>query len=136
MTGRIIGKKLGMSQAFREDGTLSAVTAIEAGPCTITRVKTTEKDGYNAVQLGFNQAKRLKAAQRGQPERFPDIPVGPGEIFVTVALAAFQYQHAVAFLRQPHRRDAAAKPGANHHEIVRFSLRGVLVGHYLEQLTP
>jgi large subunit ribosomal protein L3 len=65
MAQGIIGKKLGMSQAFSDDGMLSAVTAIEAGPCTVTRVKTTEKDGYNAVQLGFGTAKRLNSAQRG-----------------------------------------------------------------------
>jgi len=65
MAQGIIGKKLGMSQAFREDGMLAAVTAIEAGPCTVTRIKTAEKDGYNAVQLGFGEAKRLNSSQRG-----------------------------------------------------------------------
>jgi len=65
MVQGIIGKKLGMSQAFRDNGTLSAVTTIEAGPCTVIRVKTTEKDGYNAVQLGFGEAKRLSSSQRG-----------------------------------------------------------------------
>jgi len=65
MAQGIIGKKLGMSQAFCDDGTLEAVTAIEAGPCTITRVKTVGKDGYNAVQLGFGAAKKLNSAQRG-----------------------------------------------------------------------
>ena len=49
MAQGIIGKKIGMSQVFRDNGTLSAVTAIEAGPCTVTRVKTVDKDGYNAV---------------------------------------------------------------------------------------
>jgi large subunit ribosomal protein L3 len=66
MAQGIIGKKLGMSQAFRENGTLAAVTAIEAGPCTVTQVKTAEKDGYNAIQLGFGQAKRPGSSQRGQ----------------------------------------------------------------------
>jgi len=66
MAQEIIGKKLGMSQAFHDDGTLAAVTAIEAGPCTVTRVKTAEKDGYNAVQLGFGEAKRLSSSQREQ----------------------------------------------------------------------
>jgi large subunit ribosomal protein L3 len=65
MAEGIIGKKLGMSQAFDDHGTLSAVTAIEAGPCTVTRVKTSEKDGYKAVQLGFGQAKRLNSSQSG-----------------------------------------------------------------------
>jgi len=65
MAQGIIGKKLGMSQAFHENGILAAVTAIEAGPCTVTRIKTAEKDGYNAVQLGFGEAKRLNSSQRG-----------------------------------------------------------------------
>lgn len=49
----IIGKKLGMTQIFMEDGTVIPVTVIEAGPCPITQKKTTETDGYNAVQLAF-----------------------------------------------------------------------------------
>ena len=66
MTQEIIGKKLGMSQVFGDDGKVAAVTAIEAGPCTVTQVKTAAKDGYNAVQLGFGEAKRLKSPQQGQ----------------------------------------------------------------------
>ncbi|MFC1915852.1 50S ribosomal protein L3 [Chloroflexota bacterium] len=65
MTEEIIGKKLGMSQVFGEDGKVAAVTAIEAGPCTVTQVKTIAEDGYNAVQLGFGEAKRLKSPQQG-----------------------------------------------------------------------
>ncbi len=49
----IIGKKLGMTQIFMEDGTVIPVTVIEAGPCPITQKKTTETDGYDAVQLAF-----------------------------------------------------------------------------------
>ena len=66
MTQQIIGKKLGMSQTFGEDGKAEAVTAIEAGPCTVTQVKTAAKDSYNAVQLGFDEVKRTKPPQRGQ----------------------------------------------------------------------
>jgi large subunit ribosomal protein L3 len=61
----IIGKKLGMTQVFRDNGKAEAVTAIEAGPCVVTQTKTAAKDGYNAVQLGFGQTKRLKSPQRG-----------------------------------------------------------------------
>ncbi len=60
----ILGKKIGMTQLFRE-GQEVVVTAIEAGPCVITQVKTDEKDGYNAVQLGFGNAKRLDSPQKG-----------------------------------------------------------------------
>jgi len=66
MSQGIIGKKLGMSQIFRDDGEVAAVTAIEAGPCTITQVKTAAKDGYNAIQLGFGKAKQSKSPKRGQ----------------------------------------------------------------------
>ena len=61
----IIGKKLGMTQLFRENGEVEAVTAVAAGPCTVIQVKTAGKEGYNAVQLGFGGAKRLKSPQRG-----------------------------------------------------------------------
>ena len=61
----IIGKKLGMSQIFRDNGRAEAVTAIEAGPCTVTQVKTMGKERYEAVQLGFGEAKRLNSPQRG-----------------------------------------------------------------------
>lgn len=62
----IVGKKLGMSHIFRDDGKMEAVTIIEAGPCVVIQVKTMAKDGYGAVQLGFGQAKRLSSPQRGQ----------------------------------------------------------------------
>jgi len=61
----IIGRKLGMTQIFRENGKAEAVTAIEAGPCTVIQVKTKDKEGYNAVQLGFGEAKRLNSPQKG-----------------------------------------------------------------------
>ena len=61
----IIGKKLGMTQVFRENGRAEAVTAIEAGPCSVIQVKTAAKEGYNAAQLGFSETKRLKSPQRG-----------------------------------------------------------------------
>jgi len=61
----IIGRKLGMTQIFGEDGKAEAATAIEAGPCAVTQVKTVAKEGYDAAQLGFSEAKRLKSPQRG-----------------------------------------------------------------------
>jgi large subunit ribosomal protein L3 len=55
MMAAIIGKKLGMTQIFREDGTRVPVTVIEAGPCPVTAVRDRERDGYAAVQLGFGE---------------------------------------------------------------------------------
>ena len=60
----LIGRKLGMAQLFQDDGEV-VVTAIEAGPCFITQVKTEAKDGYNAVQLGFGEDKRLNSPKKG-----------------------------------------------------------------------
>jgi len=54
----ILGKKLGMTQIFAEDGRVIPVTAIEAGPCVIVQVKDKEKDGYAAVQMGFGDVKK------------------------------------------------------------------------------
>ena len=56
----IIGRKLGMTQVFREDGTRVPVTVIEAGPCPVTAVRDRERDGYAAVQLGFEEAPERK----------------------------------------------------------------------------
>lgn len=65
MVPGIIGKKLGMTQVFGERGNAEAVTVIEAGPCAVTQVKTIAGEGYDAVQLGFGQAKTLSKAEAG-----------------------------------------------------------------------
>ncbi len=54
----LIGKKIGMTQIFDEKGTAVPVTIIEAGPCYVTQVRSIEKDGYSAVQLGFGEVKQ------------------------------------------------------------------------------
>ena len=56
----IIGKKVGMSQIFDENGRVIPVTVIEAGPCAVVQKKTSEKEGYNAVQLGFEDIAERK----------------------------------------------------------------------------
>ena len=60
----VIGKKLGMTQRYEDVGEIP-VTAILAGPCHVTQLKTVEKDGYNAIQLGFEESKRLTSAEKG-----------------------------------------------------------------------
>lgn len=57
MNKGIIGKKLGMTQIFTENGSVIPVTVIEAGPCPVSQKKTVEKDGYSAVQLAFEETK-------------------------------------------------------------------------------
>lgn len=75
----ILGRKQGMTHVFREDGTHVGVTVVAAGPCTVTQVRTKERDGYDAVQLGFDDTteKRSTKAMRGHfakvgcaPKRF------------------------------------------------------------------
>ncbi len=70
MTG-IIGKKLGMTQLFDETGAVVPVTVIEAGPCPVVQVRTEDKDGYAAVQLGFGakKASRATGAEKGHASK-------------------------------------------------------------------
>lgn len=63
MTDGILGKKLGMTRIFTEDGRWIDVTVLEAGPCTVVQRKTTENDGYDAVQLGFGKAKESRCTK-------------------------------------------------------------------------
>ncbi|MCC5920031.1 MAG: 50S ribosomal protein L3 [Cyclobacteriaceae bacterium] len=59
----IIGKKIGMTSIYSADGQQVACTLVEAGPCVVTQVKTTETDGYNAVQLGYGEKKEKNTTQ-------------------------------------------------------------------------
>jgi large subunit ribosomal protein L3 len=65
----LLGKKLGMTQVFSREGEARAVTAIEAGPCVVVQIKTKERDGYDAVQLGFGARKRVNDPMRGHMKR-------------------------------------------------------------------
>lgn len=67
----IIGKKVGMTQIFDDDGQVIPVTVIQAGPCYVTQIRSEEKDGYSAVQLGFEELppKRNGASRLNQPKR-------------------------------------------------------------------
>lgn len=67
----MLGRKLGMTQVFTETGNAVGVTVIEVGPCYVTQVRTKDKDGYEAVQLGFDEVKRLNAAERGHLKGLP-----------------------------------------------------------------
>jgi large subunit ribosomal protein L3 len=62
----ILAKKLGMTQVFQEDGSVARVTVLQAGPCPVTAIRTAERDGYDAVQLAFGQAR----------DETPDLKVG------------------------------------------------------------
>ncbi|MGE3820077.1 MAG: 50S ribosomal protein L3 [Isosphaeraceae bacterium] len=75
----LLGRKIGMTQIYEEDGTAVPVTVLECGPCKVLQVRTTERDGYSALQLGFGDKRRKVAtqAERGhakkvnaEPQRF------------------------------------------------------------------
>lgn len=61
----ILAKKVGMTQIFDESGVLTPVTVLAAGPCVVTQIKSSETDGYEAVQIGFEKAKHLPKPQAG-----------------------------------------------------------------------
>ena len=65
----IIGKKLGMSLIYDDSGDMLPVTLVQAGPCTVTQVKTLAKDGYDSVQIGFSESKNLNSPQSGHQKR-------------------------------------------------------------------
>lgn len=71
MKKAIIGKKLGMTQIFADNGAVIPVTVIEAGPCVVTQKKTTETDGYNAIQVGYEDvsAKHVNKPAKGHFEK-------------------------------------------------------------------
>ena len=94
----LIGKKIGMTQVYDEQGTLIPVTVIEAGPCVVTAVKTVERDGYDALQLGFGarKAKNFSRAEKGH---------------LTKAVAVDEAGKLPAVLREFRGMDAA-EPGA------------------------
>ncbi len=79
MNKAIIGRKLGMTQLFTQDGKVIPVTVIEAGPCPVVQVKTLERDGYSAVKLGFDQVddKKLNKPELGL---FKKIGVAPQKV--------------------------------------------------------
>jgi large subunit ribosomal protein L3 len=67
----LLGRKVGMTQIYQEDGTAVPVTVLECGPCTVLQVRTEERDGYTALQLGFADKKRKSAtqAERGHAKK-------------------------------------------------------------------
>jgi large subunit ribosomal protein L3 len=65
MVAGLLGRKVGMTSVFDEDGRVVPVTVIQAGPCWVTQVKTSDSDGYDAVQLGFEESRKLNSPERG-----------------------------------------------------------------------
>ena len=61
----LLGRKVGMTQVFDENGRVIPVTVIQAGPCWVTQVKTQDNDGYDAIQVGFEESRRINSPERG-----------------------------------------------------------------------
>jgi len=102
----LIGKKIGMTQVFAEDGTAVPVTAIQAGPCPIVQVKTDERDGYRAVQLGYGRKKpkRSRKPAIGHSER-------AGLDYVPVITREFRLGDTDELADDPHTPVAAQAAG-------------------------
>ncbi len=69
----LIGRKVGMTQVFQGDGTMVAVGVVAVEPNTVTRLRTPERDGYSAVQLGIDESKKLTRPERGQLRDLPPL---------------------------------------------------------------
>jgi large subunit ribosomal protein L3 len=69
----LIGRKVGMTQVFQPDGTMVAVSVLEVAPNTVTRLRTSDRDGYTAVQLGTDEKKKLNKPRAGQLKDLPSL---------------------------------------------------------------
>jgi large subunit ribosomal protein L3 len=69
MAEAILGRKLGMTQVFAANGEARGVTVVEAGPCVVVQIKTKDKDGYDAIQIGFGARKHINDPMRGHMKR-------------------------------------------------------------------
>jgi 50S ribosomal protein uL3 len=107
----IIGRKVGMTQIFGEDGARVPLTVIEAGPCPVTQVKTVETDGYDAVQLGFGAAKpkALNSPKLGHPKKAGARPCATSRVLVRGARGRGLGR------RRRHGRAVRAGPDGPHH---------------------
>ena len=84
----IIGKKVGMSQVFRADGTAIPVTVVQAGPCLVVQKKAADRDGYEAIQIGLVESRPDRRANRAARGRFEKAGVAPMRTLVEVRLDA------------------------------------------------
>ena len=97
----LIGKKVGMTQVIQADGTVVPVTVIQAGPCVVVQKKTVEKDGYEAVQLGFVEFVKPKRVTKGMNGHFKKAGAAP--VRLRAARRSREYPAAEpGGLRAPH----------------------------------
>ena len=79
MVNGLLGKKVGMTQLLQDDGTVVPVTVIKAGPCVVVQKKTKQKDGYDAVQIGFVEFVKPKRVNKAMTGHFKKTGVGPAK---------------------------------------------------------
>jgi large subunit ribosomal protein L3 len=91
MSLELIGRKLGMTQIFTEDGDRIPVTVIEAGPCTVVQKKTGERDGYTALQIGYGE-KRAKLVPKPMQGHFAKASTTPKRVLVEVRIGASELE--------------------------------------------
>jgi large subunit ribosomal protein L3 len=94
MSVGLIGRKVGMTQVFEADGTMVAVSVLEVAPNTVTRVRTSERDGYTAVQVGTDETKKLNKPRSGQLKGLPNLRTL--REFRTDDLAGFEVGQTIA----------------------------------------
>jgi len=73
MAEGLLGKKVGMTQIFNDKGEIIPVTVLEVGPCFVTQIKSPEKEGYSAIQMGFGETRRLNKPARGHLKQAPSL---------------------------------------------------------------
>jgi len=113
----ILGRKLGMTTHYSENGVAEAVTAVLVGPCTVTQVKTAARDGYEAVQVGFEAVKRLNKPLTGHLERsggkyrhlseFKVTELGEYEVGQTIDVGIFEPGEAITVIARSKGRGFA-----------------------------
>lgn len=86
MINGLLGKKVGMTQLLQDDGTVVPVTVIQAGPCVVVQKRTTQKDGYEAVQLGFVEFVKPKRVNKAMTGHFKKANVSPARFVREVAI--------------------------------------------------
>jgi len=86
----ILGKKIGMTQVFDEEGNVVPVTVVQAGPCQVVQVKTLERDGYEAVQLGFDEIKKLKRVTKPMLGHFKKAGVPPYRVLREFKMSGYE----------------------------------------------
>ena len=114
MVNGILGKKIGMTQVFDDQGNIHPVTVLQAGPCVITQIKRNPKDGYEAAQIGLVEFVKGKNVSKAMQGHFGKHDLPPVKFMREVALEAEDGAKAAAKPAEGAEGEAPVAP--NHHE--------------------